>query len=191
MEQLIELIRQYRQSTSSEERERLGIEIYGQIRPQLYAYIRARCPQEHVDDVCQEALLAIFKSLDRFHGGASEQFWSWCYSLVRNKIADHYRKVEMEKKQGELIHLAPEDLWKAIEESAVEDPLTNEQWEELKETLALLQAARPECYEYLVKVYTFQESIATLAQKLGLTYDAMRMRVKRCLEAARELMAGT
>lgn len=187
MEQMVDLIRQYRESTDPVAREAFGCQFFDLVRPRLYAYICCRCPKQHAEDVCQQTLLGIFTNLHQFHGMADAQLCSWCYRVARNKIADHYRKANT--KRGGLVLVAPEELWKAIENSAIQDPPTKEQWADLEDTLALLKGAKPECYEYLVEVFVFNESRATLAQKLGLTYDQMRMRVQRCVESARELMA--
>jgi len=46
--------------------------------------------QEAAEDLVQETFLAAWQSAHRFAGRASER--TWLLSILRNKIADHYRK---------------------------------------------------------------------------------------------------
>jgi RNA polymerase sigma-70 factor (ECF subfamily) len=56
----------------------------------LYRHALARTGQQEVaEDLVQETFLAAWKSAHRFAGRASER--TWLLSILRNKIADHYR----------------------------------------------------------------------------------------------------
>jgi RNA polymerase sigma-70 factor (TIGR02943 family) len=57
----------------------------------LFRYARARVRDpDTASDLVQETMLAAWKSAPRFDGRASER--TWIMRIMRNKIADHYRK---------------------------------------------------------------------------------------------------
>jgi RNA polymerase sigma-70 factor (ECF subfamily) len=58
-----------------------------------YALVRVRTPQV-AQDLIQETFLGAIRSLDQFAGRSSER--SWLFGILRNKIADYYRKIGSE-----------------------------------------------------------------------------------------------
>jgi RNA polymerase sigma-70 factor, ECF subfamily len=57
----------------------------------VYAYIRSRVrDRELAKDVLSESMLAVWQGLGAFSGGA--RFTTWCISIARRKLADHYRR---------------------------------------------------------------------------------------------------
>ncbi len=56
----------------------------------LYRYARSRVRHREVaEDLVQEVLLAAIQSRDRFQGHSTVR--TWLLSILRNKVADHYR----------------------------------------------------------------------------------------------------
>jgi RNA polymerase sigma factor (sigma-70 family) len=181
---LVELVRQYRESVDLDRRLALARTIFEAVSSRVYQYIRRRCPREHVDDVCQETLAGISKNLHLFHGTTDKKFWGWCYGVARNKVADQFRGQERDP----LAQVDPDDVWQAVEDSAREEPLTKEERVDLKQAMELLQQANPPCYDYLIQVYFVGWTFEDLAQAQGVSYDAARMRVDRCLDFIQELL---
>jgi RNA polymerase sigma-70 factor (ECF subfamily) len=59
--------------------------------PLLYRYASARISDPHdANDIVQETMLAAWKGYDARNGQASVN--AWLFGIVRNKIADYYRK---------------------------------------------------------------------------------------------------
>ena len=57
----------------------------------LYRYARSRVGHREIaEDLVQEALLAAIQSRDRFQGHSTVR--TWLLSILRNKVADHYRR---------------------------------------------------------------------------------------------------
>ena len=57
----------------------------------LYAYTKPRVNDAQVaEDLVQETFLSAWKAKDGFKGEASEK--SWLFTILKNKIIDHYRK---------------------------------------------------------------------------------------------------
>jgi RNA polymerase sigma-70 factor (ECF subfamily) len=58
----------------------------------LYRHARSRVgAREQAEDLVQDAFLAALQSRDRFQGHATVR--TWLLSILRHKIADHYRRV--------------------------------------------------------------------------------------------------
>ena len=47
--------------------------------------------KENAEDLVQETFIAAFKSLNNFEGKSNPK--TWLFSILKNKIADHYRKL--------------------------------------------------------------------------------------------------
>jgi RNA polymerase sigma-70 factor (ECF subfamily) len=57
----------------------------------LFRYALARVPDEHVaEDVVQETFLSAVRAIESFRGESSLR--TWLVTLLRRRIADHYRK---------------------------------------------------------------------------------------------------
>jgi RNA polymerase sigma-70 factor (TIGR02943 family) len=68
----------------------------------LYAYAKPRVNDAQLaEDLVQETFLSAWKARDGFKGEASEK--SWLFTILKNKIIDHYRK-----KSKEIIQSASE-----------------------------------------------------------------------------------
>lgn len=64
------------------------LKLYGNL---LYQYALARVGNSlEAEDLIQDTFLSALKGLDGFKGEASEK--NWLYSILKNKIIDHYRK---------------------------------------------------------------------------------------------------
>lgn len=61
----------------------------------LYAYAKPRVDDAQLaEDLVQETFLSAWKAKDGFKGEASEK--SWLFTILKNKIIDHYRKKSKE-----------------------------------------------------------------------------------------------
>ena len=64
-----------------------------------FAIVRLR-GREMAEEIVQETFLAAYRSRDRYAGRASER--TWLTQILRNKIADHYRKKHREVPASDL-----------------------------------------------------------------------------------------
>jgi len=60
---------------------------------------------------------------------------------------------------------------------------------DLEAAIEILRNAEPECFELLWARYAVARDLAALAAEAGLTYDAMRMKVKRCRDTAKAVLS--
>ena len=185
MDDLVKLVRSYRLASGLSERLRLAENILRVILPDLRVYVFSRLPPQFAEDALQEVLKAVATSLRSFQGNTANEFWKWCYRIARFKIADQYRKESAER----IVSLSQDELWQVVEASAQATPITPEKRLDLDYAMKLLTAAKPECSDLLWQHYVVGFDYAELAAEMDLNSDAVRMRVKRCLDEAKALVA--
>lgn len=57
----------------------------------LYGYAITKCSSSNLaEDFVQDTFLSALKAIENFKGNSSER--TWLFSILKNKIADHYRK---------------------------------------------------------------------------------------------------
>ena len=183
MESLIELVIAYRQAGHLALRMRLAEEIVRRIGPSLYDYVHRRVPEAVADDIYQEVLLIITVQLDTTRAETEKAFWGWCYTIAFRKCADFHRGRPPE------IALEIDELRRVIEAGTRVEPPSAGEREDLAYALALLGKAKPPCVGLLWDHYVMDVDTADLAEQRGETNDAVRMRIHRCLQLARELVA--
>jgi RNA polymerase sigma factor (sigma-70 family) len=185
MEQVIKLVKTYRITANLAERIRLAEEIFRLIEPDLRLFVFNGVQPAAAEDVLQEVLKGITCSLKKFEGSTHEAFWAWCYRIARNKLNDHYRKQASDRLQ-----LMPQDeLWQMVEASSENAPITAADRHDLEYALKLLDRSKPECKDFLWKHYVFGLAYGEIAEESNLSYDNARMKIGRCLDTAKELVA--
>jgi RNA polymerase sigma factor (sigma-70 family) len=185
VDDLIKLVRTYRFTAGLTERLQLTEIIIPRIAPDLAVFLNRGLPADIAQDALQEVLLAIAVSLQKFQGDTEKEFWGWCYRIARNKLNDQYRKQASDR----LLPTSPEELWDIMELSAVDAPMTAQTRHDLKYVIDLLTAAKPGCSELLWRHYVVGLDYAEIALETALNYDAVRMKIGRCLDEAKSLVS--
>lgn len=185
MDDLIKLVRTYRVTSGLAERLRLAEDIFRLIEPDLRLFVFSSVAPTSAEDVHQEILKAVATDLGRFQGGTQREFWAWCYRIARNKRNDHFRK-----SAADLLQPMPqEELWGLVEASTAVNPLSPADRHDLKYALDMLASAKPECRDYLWSHFIIGLDYADIAESESATYDAVRMKITRCLETAQALVS--
>jgi RNA polymerase sigma factor (sigma-70 family) len=185
MDELIKLVNAYRQSDVLDDRVRIAEEIFRVIEPKLRLYVFNHVRPSSADDVLQEALIAITRSLKNFAGTTEPAFLKWCFSVAWNKIKDQYDKQTNNRFQA----LPPDELLGLVDATAEAAPLSAGDRLDLEYAMNLLAQSKPECCDYLLKRYVIGLEFGEIAEEQNLEYDTARMRVERCLEDVRKLVA--
>jgi RNA polymerase sigma-70 factor (ECF subfamily) len=185
MDDLLKLVRTFRFTTSLSEKQDLAEKIIHLTAPSLYVRIYASLPTDTAQDVFQETLKAVATSLKGFKGDTRKEFWAWCYRIAKNKLADHFRKQGSDR----VFPMAPEDLLQMVERNAQDAPLTSQNRLDLQYAMDLLEAANPECARLLWNYYVIGLDYDDIAEETDSQYDAVRMKVGRCLEKAKSLVS--
>ena len=186
MDDLIKLVRTYRFAAGLTERIRLAEQIFRLIEQDLRVFVFSSVSNnDAAKDALQEVLKAIAIGLKQFKGDTVKEFWAWSYRIARNKISDHYQKQYAERFQP----VDPAELWKMMEVSAQDAPISAAVRHDLDYCIKLLTAAKPDCSDLLWRHYVVGLDYAELAEERNQNYDAVRMQIGRCLDQAKSLVS--
>jgi RNA polymerase sigma-70 factor (ECF subfamily) len=148
--------------------------LFADIGPLITLFVRRRVfDQAEVDDVCQEALLAVFKSRHTYQ--PARPFEPWLFAIVRNVIAAYFQRNRQRGRWQAPTSEIPE-TW-AEDESSL--------GVELRDGLNQLSANQLEALK-LTKLSGF--SIAEAAQRAGTSVGSMKVRVHRAYESLKRSM---
>jgi RNA polymerase sigma factor (sigma-70 family) len=185
MDDLIKFVRTYRVTAGLAERLRLAEVIFRLIEPDLRLFVFSSVSHEAAQDALQEILKAVAVSMKKFEGDTVKEFWAWCYRIARNKLNDHYRSKATDRMQP----TPPDEMWRLIEASAQDSPITAAVRHDLEYAMKLLTASKPECYDFLWKHFVFGLDYGEIAEERNMSYDNARMKIARCLDEAKSLVA--
>lgn len=184
-DELIQLVLEFQKERDLIKRAKIGDEIFRRIGPEIHLFARATVPESSAADVAQETLMGIARNLHRFAGTTTGQLWAWCLRIARNKASNFYRSRPHEEEFDES---SPEELREIAEASGAAKPLSAGDRLDLEAAMTLLELSKPLCREFLLMHFIFGLSYAELAEEYESTYDAVRVRIDRCLEHAQELV---
>ena len=185
MDELIKLVKTYRLTPGLAERRQLAEQIFRVIEPDLRLVVFGAVRPDSAEDVLQEVLKAVVTSLKNFAGGTGKEFWGWCNRIARNKINDQYRKQSNDRLQP----LPPEELWQLVDSSTEAAAMSAGDRHDLEYAMDLLTSSKPECRDFLWQHYVIGLAYGEIAEERNLNYDAVRMKVGRCLDEVRTLVA--
>jgi RNA polymerase sigma factor (sigma-70 family) len=185
MMSLIDLVRACRNATVEHEEIRFAEDLVCQIGPSLQRFIFGQTRRELVEDVYQNTLIAIAKDVAKCRAETDKEVQKWCFGIAVNKLADARRR----EKRHPTVSVDINVLEAAVEASGKEERIESKERAELDFALELLRAAAPPCVDYLWERIAFQLSYKDIGEMHEQSEDAARMRVKRCLELAQELVS--
>jgi RNA polymerase sigma-70 factor, ECF subfamily len=92
--------------------------LYDEALPHVYGYLLARCGEAGLaEDLTSESFLAAVQAVRK--PGAPDPSIPWLIGVARHKLADHWRRVERERRGLRLLDAAPtaaDDPWEAVVE---------------------------------------------------------------------------
>ncbi len=153
------------------------------LRPRLVLWATSRLSpglraKLEPDDVAQEALLAVHKSLDRFQGENPRAFLAWVFKIAENRIrdlADHFGAQKRQKIQ-------PMSFSQTSPSAVIS---RSEQVDRIAKALEQL----PEDYAEVLRLRRFEElSVKEIAELKGKTPNAIRILYCRALKALKEAL---
>lgn len=159
-----------------------------------FAMLRVR-DRDLAEEVVQEALLAGFRSRDRYSGRAAER--TWLIQILRNKIADHYRKKQREVPATDIAGDDPADHlfderghWKDGPGAWEMDPAEMMHREDFLRVLAECMAGLPERQAEVFSLRVIDEHptdavcdlLSVTKTNLGVLLHRARTKLRRCLE---------
>ena len=156
-----------------EEQNKLYTRYYGRV----LGYIRSRVnSRADAEDLCQDVFEKAFRAADRFDASRSAP-GTWLYAITRNAVVDYFRR---SRPTEEL----PEDL---RTDELPEDGLL--QTELLDQLAAALEKLPEELADIIVLRYYDRLPLTEIAQKLGMSYGAVKLRHQKALGMLRTALA--
>lgn len=149
---------------------------------------------EDVDDLVQDALLRVFRDLDRFEARSEGSFRSWIARCVEREVIDGARRANAEKRGGARVRRFGDASDSLLAESifAGDSPTPSAvlRGRELEERLEEALLALPDHHREVIVLRKICEmSYAEIARTLGFAEEVnARMAVSRALKRLRELL---
>lgn len=151
--------------------------LYTQYRGKVLGYIRARVNnREDAEDLCQDVFVKVFRAADRYDAEKSAP-GTWIYAVTRNAVIDYFRK---NRPAEEL----PEDL---TDDALPEDAVMQNAL--LDELAAALEQLPDELTDIIVARYYDRLPLTEIAERMGLSYGAVKLRHQKALLLLRTAMA--
>ena len=158
-------------------------ELLERLRPRLVLWAASRMSADlrskvEPEDMAQEILLALHKSLDRFEGADGRAFFAWMFRVAENRIRDTVDHFGAKKRQ----RILPASFSQTSPSAAVARSEAVVRLQEAIETL-------PEDYRRVIQLRRLEErDTAEVAELLDRTENAVRILYCRALKALRVAM---
>ncbi len=150
--------------------------IYTEYSGKVMSYLAARLRnQTEAEDICSEVFEKVLTKWDRFDPEKSA-VGTWIFSITRNTLIDHYRRV---KPQAEL----DENL---TEEGEIDEALLRT--ESLSELAAALKKLPQQMMDIVILRYYDGKPLTEIARMMDLSYGAVKLRHQSALVLLKSYM---
>ena len=151
--------------------------LYMEYRARVLSYIRARVRSpEDAEDLCEDVFEKVFRAGDRYDAEKAAP-GTWIYAITRNAVIDYYRRTRPTEE-------LPEDMAdNALPEDRV---MQTDLLDSLADALERLPA---ELVDIIVLHYYDRLSLTEIAEKLGMSYGALKLRHQKALTLLRTALA--
>ncbi len=151
-------------------------EIYTAYYKKVMGYISARIRNRaDAEDLCSEVFEKVQRKLDDFDSSKASVS-TWVFTITRNTVIDHYRR---SKEGAELDENMAGDF-------VVDESLLNT--ESLESLAAALKKLPQELRDIIVLRYYDGKPLTEIAQLMGLSYGAVKLRHQNALVMLKKLM---
>ena len=150
-------------------------------------FLWSRCPPSDLDDLLQEVTIAIVNGLENFNGASEREFHGWWHRIASNKAADVHRG----RGRNPAIPNVDDSWVELIEASGKRMPMNPGEQLVLKELVAWLKSLDPENFTLVWMSRVEEMTYGEIGDTLGVSENAVRMRVTRCLDKWRSQAAGS
>ena len=158
---------------TAELQEKIYTSYYGKVMGYLCARINRKAEAE---DLCSEVFEKVFNRFDQYDKSKSSVS-TWIFTITRNTLIDHFRR---SRPQEELDENLSDDS--EIDENLLQN-------ESLEELAAALRAMPEELRELVVLRYYDNLPLTEVAERMGLSYGAVKLRHQKALAILRKALA--
>ena len=154
-------------------------QIYSDYHGKIMGYIRARVTRwADAEDLCSDVFEKIQRKLEDFDD-TKASVSTWIFTITRNTVIDYFRR---NKPTEELDENLSDEL------EIDEDLLNNET---LSELAAALKALPEELRDLIVLRYYDGKPLTEVAELMGLSYGAVKLRHQSALAKLRKTLGGS
>jgi RNA polymerase sigma-70 factor (ECF subfamily) len=160
--------------------------IYREYQPRIFRYLSQLTCEADAHDLTQAVFLKVSRSLESFRGDSS--LATWLFRIATNTARDFADSALARQREGEYLPEEPAELeaLAVAPEPHAEDQLLRQ---EMNDCIQEMVRDMPENYREVVVLSEFAElSNAEIAEVLGITLDAVKIRLHRGRKALRTQM---
>ncbi len=151
-------------------------EIYTEYRSRVMGYIASRIRNRaDAEDLCSEVFEKIQRKLEGYDPEKASVS-TWVFTITRNTVIDHYRKSRPSEELDENIS----------DDTEVDEGLLNS--ETLSELASALRQLPQQLMDIVVLRYYDGKPLTEIAEIMGLSYGAVKLRHQNALMLLREKM---
>ncbi|NMA68069.1 MAG: sigma-70 family RNA polymerase sigma factor [Desulfitobacterium sp.] len=151
-------------------------QIYDELFPIIYRFVRLRVPQSEVEDITAEVITKIWRALPNFEGKSSLK--SWALKIAYHHIADYYRATK--GKGVQVISLSEE-----IKSSTPQEDHSNNLITALSVSEVLSKLSEPQIAVIQLRLIEGFSAIE-VAQIMGITQQAVDSLLYRAKKSFRK-----
>jgi len=159
---------------TDEQKEKIYTAFHGKVMGYIYSRVNRRADAE---DLCSDVFEKVFTRIDQFDS-TKASLSTWIFTITRNTVIDHFRRT---KPTEELDENLSDDT--ELDESL----LNNESMEELA---AALKKLPRELTELIVLRYYDNKPLTEVAEIMGLSYGAVKLRHQKALGILKRELQG-
>jgi RNA polymerase sigma-70 factor (ECF subfamily) len=153
-------------------------QIYAEYRNKIMGYIRARIRgNADAEDLCSDVFEKIQRKLGEFDSEKAS-LNTWIFTITRNTVIDHFRRSRPSEELDENIS----------DDTELDEGILNN--ETLGELAAALKALPEELRDLIVLRYYEGRPLTEVAELMGLSYGAVKLRHQSALAKLRKYMQG-
>jgi RNA polymerase sigma factor (sigma-70 family) len=160
---------------------------YRRWAPALHAWLRTQVPADAAGDLTAEAFAQALLGLDRFRGSEPGAGVAWLWGIARNLVRQHHRRARVERTATERLGIRT----RSYEDTDWDEVAARAHAAALAHTLAAeltrLDADQRRALELRIVA---DLDFGAVAESLGISGAAARMRVSRALKILRSRLEG-
>lgn len=150
--------------------------IYTAYHGKVMGYIRARINrQAEAEDLCSDVFEKVYTRIGQYDKTKSS-LSTWIFTITRNTVIDHFRRTKPSEELDENIS----------DDTEVDEGLL--QAESLEELASALQQLPQELTDLIVLRYYDNRPLTEVADMMGLSYGAVKLRHQKALVMLRRLL---
>ena len=147
--------------------------IYNEYSGKVMGYIAARVQRRaDAEDLCSEVFEKVFRKMGDYDEGKAA-VGTWIYTITRNTVIDHYRRSKPSEELDENLS----------DNTELDEGLLNN--ETLSELAGALRSLPEEMRDIIVLRYYDGKPLTEIAELMGLSYGAVKLRHQSALNRLR------